>query len=535
MDLTKYEKIFSQESEKYLKELDGLLMQVEKDLINRHLWSEIHGKIHSIKGMARALSLGKITDLSHCMEDWCKEYQQGTIEATPNAAQLLFDGADLLRLLVARKGETDSDENQRWYNSLTSQFKRGPKESTSRVQPEKSSHSPALSVTQRIDHVRVKYLLIEELLGLSQEILLSEKTLPTLAREQISSGLKRWIDHYTSLLKGLYFRLAQLRLMSVGDFFDLFVKTIRDLAKEHNREVRFEVIGGEVQADITLVERLREPFIHLFRNSITHGIEPPDERVRAGKDAEGKIIVEASSERDNLVIKIRDDGRGINRSAIIKYLKDKRSMTDEQIARMSQEEFFRTILSHEFSSARETTDMAGRGIGMNVASQTIEYMGGSMAIRSEPSKGTEFIIKLPLSLSIIYAITFKIGNYTLSIPTSNVESIRRTEHISPEDRGSFYDLRGLLGVNGGGGILHILKLRHLVGKSGQGKAGRNDGSIDLLVDTTIGNRALMVMPVGELLAKVKLFAGVGIMENGDLSILLDVESLPGVQGQVVNH
>jgi chemotaxis protein histidine kinase CheA len=119
MDLTKYEKIFSQESENYLKELDDLLMEVEKDLINRHLWSEIHGKIHSIKGMARALSLDKITDLSHCMEDWCKEYQQGTMEATPNAVQLLFDRADLLRLLVARKGETDSDENQRWYNSLT--------------------------------------------------------------------------------------------------------------------------------------------------------------------------------------------------------------------------------------------------------------------------------------------------------------------------------------------------------------------------------------------------------------------------------
>jgi chemotaxis protein histidine kinase CheA len=116
-----------------------------------------------------------------------------------------------------------------------------------------------------------------------------------------------------------------------------------------------------------------------------------------------------------------------------------------------------------------------------------------------------------------------------------VESIGRAEHISPEDRSSFYDLRGLLGVNGRGEILHILKLRHLAGKSGQDKAGRNDGSIDLLVDTTIGNRSLMVMPVGELLAKVELFAGVGIMENGDLSILLDVESLPGVQGRVVNR
>lgn len=525
MDLTKYEKIFTQESEKYLKDLDDLLMQVEEDLVNRDLWSEIHGKIHSIKGMARALSLDKITDLSHCMENWCKEYQQGTMEATPGAVQLLFDGGDLLRLLVKRKGETDSHENQRWYNSLTSQFKGGPAESTNRVQPEKPSHSPTLPMTQRIDHVRVRYSLIEELLGLSQEILLSEKTLPILSQEQITSGLKSWMQHYTSLLKALYFRLAQLRLMSVGDFADLFVKTIRDLAKGHNKEVRFEVIGGEVQVDIALLERLREPFVHLFRNSIAHGIEPPDNRVRAGKNREGKIILEARRERDSLIISIGDDGQGINRSAIIKHLKDKGSMTDEQIARMSQEEFLSTILSLDFSSVSETTDMAGRGIGMNVVAQGIDYLGGSMNIRSEPLKGTEFTIRLPLSLSVIYAVTFEVGTYTLSVPTSNVESIGRREHVSPEDSDSSYDLRGLLGVNGGGEVFYTLKLRHLAEKSSH---NRRDGGVDLVVDRVIGNRPLMVMPVGELLAKVRLFAGVGIMENGDISILLDVGNFPGV-------
>lgn len=526
MDLTKYERIFTQESEKYLRELDDLLMRVEKDLINRHVWSEIHGKIHSIKGMARALSLDKITDLSHCMENWGKQYQQGAMEATPGAVQLFFDGADLLRLLVKSKGETDSHEDQRWYNSLTSQFKKGPEESADRDQPEKSSRSPTLPMTQKIDHVRVRYSLIEELLGLSQEILVSEKTLPTLSQEQISSGLRSWIHHYTSLLKGFYFKLAQLRLMSVGDFADLFVKSIRDLAKEHGKEVRLEVIGSEVQADIALLERLREPFVHLFRNSIAHGIEPREKRVRAGKNPGGKITLEARRGRDSLIISIGDDGQGINRSAIARHLKDKGSMTDEQIGRMSQEEFLSTILSPDFSSVSETTDMAGRGIGMSVVAQAIDYLGGSMTIQSESSKGTEFIIRLPLSLSIIYAVTFKIGDYTLSIPTSNVESIDRRECISSEDSSSFYDLRGLLGVNDGGEVFHILKLRHPAERS---SPNRRDGGVELVVDRVIGNRSLMVMPVGELLAKVRLFAGVGITENGDISILLDIENLPQVR------
>jgi two-component system chemotaxis sensor kinase CheA len=527
MDRTKYQKIFDQESERYLSELDGLLMRVEEDLLNRDLWGEIHGKIHSIKGMARALSMDRIARLSHSMESWCKEFQQGATKATPHALQVLVDGAELLRVLVARKGEAESYENERWYSSLTSNLAKSPEQATARDQPQLSSRSPTFSETQKIDHVRIRYSLIEELLGLSQEILFSEKTRPPLSLEQNSAGLKNWIDHYRSMLKTLHFGLTQLRLMSVGEFADLFMRPIRNLAKEHNREARLQVIGGELQADITLLERLREPFIHLFRNCIAHGIEPPDERIRAGKDAVGRILLETGKDRDNLIIKISDDGRGINRSAIAKYLKDKRSMTDEQIARMPQEEFLNTILSTGFSSVSETTDMAGRGVGMDVVLKTIEYLGGSMTICSEPTKGTEFTMKLPVYLSVICAITFKMGEYTLSIPTSNVESIDSREHILPEDSTSFYDLRSLLGINNNGGkAFYILKLKHHGEKSSPPGKG---GDLEVVVDSIIGNKPLMVMPVGELLAKARLFAGVGIMENGDISILLDVESLPAVQ------
>jgi chemotaxis protein histidine kinase CheA len=235
--------------------------------------------------------------------------------------------------------------------------------------------------------------------------------------------------------------------------------------------------------------------------------------------------LEVQRERDSLIIVIGDDGRGIDRSAITRHLMERGSMTDEQIAGMSEEEFLSTILSPEFSSESEITDMSGRGIGMSVVAQAIEYLGGSMTIRSEPSKGTVFTIRLPLSLSVIHAVTFGIGTYTLSIPTSNVESVGRREHASPEDSDSSYDLRGLLGVNGGGEVFYTLKLRHLAAKSSTNK---RDGDVELVVDRILGNRPLVVMPVGELLAKARLFAGVGIMENGDISMLLDLEHFPEV-------
>jgi len=524
MDLTKYEKIFTQESEKYLDELDRLLISVEKDPSNPDLWADIHGKTHSIKGMARALSLEKITTLSHAMEKWCKEFQQGAADPQPNAIQLIFQGGDMLRLLVARMDEIGSAEDRSSYDTLISRFRKGLEALAIEVDTSGASQLSNRSSAEGLKYVRVKYSLIEELLGLSQEILFLENALPPLSLEQISGGLKNWIDDYTSMLKGLHFRLAQLRLVSVADFADIFVKTIRNLAKENKREVTFKVVGGELEADITLLERLREPFVHIFRNSIAHGIEPPDERARLGKNAEGEIRLEATRKGDSLIITLSDDGRGIDRTSITRYLKDKKSMRNEDIARMSEQEFFDTILSPDFTSASEATDIAGRGIGMNVVAQAIEYLGGTMTIDSAPEKGTEFTIKLPVSLSVVYTINFRLGEYTLSIPTSNVVSIDRRETIPPDGMDSYYGLKGLLGVKDDGRrAFHILTLRHPGEKYTENGAG---AEMEVAVDSIIGNKPIMVMPVGELLAKVRLFSGVGILENGDISILLDIENLP---------
>jgi chemotaxis protein histidine kinase CheA len=284
------------------------------------------------------------------------------------------------------------------------------------------------------------------------------------------------------------------------------------------------VVGGDLEADITLLERLREPFVHIFRNAIAHGIEHPDERARLGKSAEGKIGLNATRKGDSLIIKLSDDGRGIDRTAITRYLKDKMSMREEDITRMSEQEFFDTILSTDFTSASEATDIAGRGIGMNVVAQAIEYLGGTITIDSVPEKGTGFTVKLPVSLSVVYAINFRLGEYTLSIPTSNFVSIDRRETIFSEDMDFYYDLRGLLGIKDDGRKeFHVLKLRH------PGEKYTENGArveMEVAVDSIIGNKPIMVMPVGELMAKVRLFAGVGILENGDISILLDIENFP---------
>jgi len=519
MDLEKYKKIFIQESNKYLDELDSVLIRAEKDLTNLQMWGEIHGKIHSIKGMAKALSMERLSGLCHSMEEWCKQFQGGDIRPSGDAVQLLIDGADLLKGLVAGKDDVSSPENLKEWDRITARLANSPDELLKHVTPEVR----LVSSPSKIDHIRVDYSLIEELLARSQEIVLLEKRLPPLSQDQISTGLRSWIEHYMSMLRGLHFQLARLRLMPVDDFVYLFEKTIRDLAKKYNRDVGLEVVGGELQVDIGLLDRLREPLMHLLRNSIAHGIEPPDQRAKRGKNQEGKIVLEADKIGNSLVLKVSDDGRGIDRSAITKYLKNKKSMSDEEISRMPDDEFFNAILSVDFSSAHGTTQLAGRGIGMDVIARAVEYLNGSMTIHSEPAKGTQFVIRLPLSLSIVYAIVFKLGGYTLSIPTSNIASIERAEAKSSEQSGVFYDLGNRFGIDAHTRKpTHILKLRQLPGING---ATARETPVRFAVDTIIGNMPLMVMPLGQLLARAGSFAGVGVMGNGDISVLLDMENL----------
>ncbi len=518
MDLTKYERIFTEEAGKYLEELDRFLMEVEKDPDNLNLWGDIHGKVHSIKGMSRALSLDKITGLSHLMEDWCKAFQQGAVSASADMIQMLFNGVDILKGLVEKGGKIEDNESLGAYNGILSQFEKDPDQWTGKTG---QFSGPVPAEAGRIDHVRVKYSLIEELLGLSQEIQFMEKRLPPVFKGQISMGFKNWIDHYTSMLKGLYFRLAQLRLMPVGDFADLFVKPIRDMARDYDRNIVFDVVGGDIEADLVMLERLREPFIHILRNSIAHGIESSEERIGMGKKGEGRILIEAKSEKNSIAIKISDDGRGISRSAISRYLKENRGMSGEEISGMPEEEFLWTIFNPDFSSASGTDDLAGRGIGMSVVSQTIKALGGKISLRSQETRATEFLMVLPVSLSIIYAISFRLGRYVLSIPTSKVVSIDRKKFSEIVKDKSYLDIKGILGVEGGNGegSLHVLNLRYQADIEGE------KGTVKLAVENIIGNTPLMIMPLGEILGKIDAYAGVGIMENGDISMLLDMDSI----------
>ena len=477
IDVAKYQKIFEEESEDYLQDFIHLLLQAEKDPDNKSLLTESYGKIHSIKGMAKALSMERVIALCQSMEEQLKKLQAKDIPPTPEMIQSLLDCADRLKAQIG-KGEEPAEE------------------------------------VGEIQYIKVRSAFIDELLGLTQEIILHEHKIPPSESYLQSKRLSAWIRDYRILLKTLHFRMLRLRLMSMREFADLFFKVIRDLAKEHGREIDFEVNGGEIEAEVSVLDRLREPFLHLFRNAIAHGIEPPDIRKQKGKNKTGKIVLSAFRADDSLLLKLSDDGKGIDTAALRNFLSEHKPESVEDLKQKADSEILNMICTPGFTTVSRTTDTAGRGIGMNVVQTVLESLGGGLTIRSEKDIGTEFSITLPVSLSVITAIIFEVGPYILAIPTPYVMGV---DYLAPSS--SHYDLGSLLGANSGprkdspngSWIIKVIQ---------QGK------EMGLTVDFIRGHKEVLVKPVGELLKKINLFSGIAILENGDLAMLLDVDNLP---------
>ncbi|MGB5987245.1 MAG: ATP-binding protein, partial [Desulfobacterales bacterium] len=318
---------------------------------------------------------------------------------------------------------------------------------------------------------------------------------------------------------------TELRLMSIHQFADLFSRPLRDLARRYGKQVELQVAGGTIEADISLLERLREPLTHIFRNCLAHGIESAERRSQLGKPPAGKIILDARRQGAYLEMRIADDGQGIDRDAVVDFLKHRRGMGPAAIESLPSSAFYETILDPEFSTATQLSELAGRGIGMHAVLQAMTFLGGTLAIQSQPYQGTQYTLRLPLSLSAIDALIFRLGEYVLAIPGSRITKIDQIQYAQPSSFGpppnvACHDLAKLFKLTPSRRkSYYLLYLQHSPAQPGEGKIPQTC----IAVDQVIGSRSLMVLPPGKLLARAGIYSGVGILEDGTLAPIIDTD------------
>lgn len=553
------------EADELITSLDSNLVTLEDTPDDLDLLNEIFRAAHTIKGTSGFLGLDTIMALTHKMEDILNKLRKGELHVTGDIMDVLLESVDMLKLLledVSEKREVVRDiiplgarlalAMEQKDGDLSEQDK--VTEASASVEapsigstPEPASTGSKPSVGKasrggvpkinREETIRVDVSRLDNLMNLMGELVLGRNSLiqttnmVTKQHENLSGldELTRAGTQINFITTEIQMAVMKMRMLPVGKVFSKFPRMVRDLSRESSKKITLEIFGEETELDKSVIEQIGDPLVHLIRNSCDHGIEPPEERLAAGKPEAGTIKLGASQEGSNIVITISDDGRGLDVAAIKLKALEKGLATPQEIERLAEREIFGFIFQPGFSTAKKVTDISGRGVGMDVVKTNIEKLKGLIDISSTKGTGTTINIKLPLTLAIVQGLLVVSHDETFIIPLSSVlETLRvNKEEIESVNRREVITLRD--------GVLPIVDLNQILKG---GTAVREEGTkpyvvvvglaeqrLGLIVDELLGQEEVVIKTMGQFLGKTQGVAGATILGDGRVRLIVDLMGL----------
>jgi two-component system chemotaxis sensor kinase CheA len=382
----------------------------------------------------------------------------------------------------------------------------------------------------RSRHIRVGLRRLDTLMDLIGELVTERGRLNEVAARL--AGQDRAIDdiaiQISRLSADLQNEIIQARMTPVWQVFDRFPRLVRDVARQLGKQVAFRVEGKEIELDRAILDELGDPLVHLLRNAVDHGIEPPAERKRHKKTPEGQIVLAAVRERNSVAISISDDGRGIDRMSILQKAK-REGVVGPHVEALSDDQLLRVLARPGFTTAGTVTAVSGRGVGIDVVMTRLRTLGGSIEIRTELGKGTAFILRLPVTLAIVRALIAAVGHERYALPLTYVaETVEfgATAMTTMEGRDAIVlrdrvvplvDLRKLLGTNGGAPAPPPRR-PVIVLEMGERRAG-------IVVDGMLSQQEIVVKGFDAPQGTLPVFSGATILGDGVPALILDAAGL----------
>ncbi|MCX7730744.1 MAG: chemotaxis protein CheA, partial [Candidatus Caldatribacterium sp.] len=401
---------------------------------------------------------------------------------------------------------------------------------------EKKKVAGGLKKTVRVDVER-----LDALMNLVGELVIDRARLEDIIRKlqeskevaHLRTLLADTTTHIGRVTNELQMEIMKARMLPLAEVFNRFPRMVRDLARNFGKEIDFIVEGEDTELDRSLIEEITDPLIHLLRNAVDHGIEPPEERIALGKPPRGRILLKAYQEENSVVILVQDDGRGIDVEKIRKKALALGLATQEELARMSDREAIEFIFYSGFSTNEKVTDVSGRGVGMDIVRRNIERVNGQVHVESERGKGTTFFLRLPLTLAIIRALLVRVDGTIYSIPLADVVEIEKIE------KKNTYWVNKTLTSLFRGKTLPLLRLRDLLeGKRAEYEEGMEIPNVlytvvvntarvlaGLVVDEIVGEQEIVIKSLGSYIGDVRGLGGATILGDGRVSLIVDVASL----------
>jgi two-component system chemotaxis sensor kinase CheA len=374
-------------------------------------------------------------------------------------------------------------------------------------------------------NVRIDLRRLDALMNLIGELVITRGRLVELAVTRDDPALTDAVTEASRLVSDLQDQIMASRMVPVWQVFDRFPRLVRDSSRALGKQIEFTIEGKEIELDRSMLDEIGDPVVHLLRNAIDHGFEAPSERIAAGKPAMGRLVLSAARERSSITIRVSDDGRGIDRDRVLNKARNL-GLVDTARAELSDDELIKLISRPGFSTAERITDISGRGVGIDAVHARIRSLGGSVEIRSVPSRGTTVTLRLPLTLAILRALLIRVDGDTFAVPMTHVnetveleasalKSVKGHEVLMlRDDVLPLVRFRSLLGLPAdGAGMPQVIVL-----EVGERRAG-------LVVDELAGQRDIVVKQFDAVRNAAALFSGATILGDGAPALIVDVGSL----------
>jgi two-component system chemotaxis sensor kinase CheA len=393
------------------------------------------------------------------------------------------------------------------------------------AQTAKQSTKPVANRSVRVDIDK-----LDVLMNLVSELIIAKNGLTSLSSSELMSdnSFHEQIEYLERVTTNLHESVMKTRMVPIESVVNRFPRMIRDLSKSLNKEMELYMTGEETELDRTVIDEIGDPLMHLLRNAADHGLESNEERAKIGKNPVGSIFLDAYQDGNNVVIEVRDDGAGINTEKIKRKAIQKGNITEEQAERMTDKDFIDILFQPSFSTAEKVTDVSGRGVGLDVVKTKIEALGGEIEAKTKLGEGSNFIIRLPLTLAIIQALMVIIGEEKYALPLGSIQTV---ENISNKD---IKTLQGKEVINLRGSVVPIIRLGELL------ECKKSDAGIDemtvvivkkgerlagMVVDELLGQQEIVIKSIGKYIKNHKIISGATILGNGEVALILDVNSL----------
>ena len=524
MNVSDYKDLYKSEADDALQALENGLVGLESASEPRAPIDELFRHAHNLKGISGAMGYEEIVDASHALENVLDTLRKGA-EVTVAKIGCMLGAVDILKKLVglaAGEGAGDARSAQLLSEVLVllSNISTTPDQNGAPATPVPEIEA---AVTQRITSTKVELERLDRIMDLVGELTISRIRFSAIAAELGSKTLLDELAVSWRLISRIQKEVMEARLIPVGQVFQRFNRLVRDVSHEKGKNVKFEIAGAEIGLDRAVLEGMVDPLVHLIRNALDHGIGTPAERRAAGKPEEGHLTLSARRERNNVVLEVSDDGRGID-TATVAAAAAATGIIKSRTAELTEDEVCRIITMPGFSTVAAVNRLSGRGMGMNIVKKTVDSFGGSIVIRSKPGAGTTVAMLLPINLSIIKALLFSVGPDVHALPIEYVSETSRFE------QGSLKSLRGELVLGDGDGVVRVLMPDEIFKMPFESTRERyakviivdtGKRRIAVVVNKIIGQQDIVIKALPPLFRGVQGISGATVLGSGKVAFIWD--------------